>query len=139
MLHNAKARNSFFFAVDAFIVKRSLSEVGLLTWQRSRAQLSRTEQSCFWSSGPRWLDSSGLSFVSSSVLIDSRCVFAADVSCWFGLTGGWFCQHHNKSLWLSRRCSSRLSCCRGCLASVAGPGRRRPGLTLATPEKVEYL
>lgn len=52
---------------------------------------------------------------------------------------GWFCQHHNKSPWLSRPCFSRLSSCPGCLASAAGPGRRKIDLTLATPEKVGSL
>lgn len=57
-----------------------------------------------------------------------------------GLTLGWFCQHHSKSPWLSRRCFSRSSSCRGCLASAvaaaAAQGRRKLDSTLATPEKV---
>lgn len=48
---------------------------------------------------------------------------------------GWFCQHHNKSPWLSRPCSSRLSSCPGCLASAVG--RRKTDLTPTTAEKVE--
>lgn len=47
---------------------------------------------------------------------------------------GWFCQHHNKSPWLSRPCFSRLSSCPGCLASAVG--RKKTDLTLTTPEKV---
>lgn len=51
-------------------------------------------------------------------------------------TRGWSCQHPSKSRWLSRPCCSCSSSCPGWLASAGGPGRRKLGLTLATPEKV---
>lgn len=73
----------------------------------------------------------------STSFSDRRCSRSSRAVC--VLTRGWSCQHHNKSPWLSRPCSSRWSSCRGCSASAAGPGRRRVDLTLATPEKVGHV